>query len=83
MELHSLGYLAAALTTAAFAPQAVMTIRTRNTAGISLAMYVIFTLGVALWFAYGIALESWPIIVANAATLPLAATVLALKLRHG
>jgi MtN3 and saliva related transmembrane protein len=83
MELQSLGYLAAAFTTAAFAPQAFMTIRTRNTSGISLAMYAIFTLGVVLWFAYGIALESWPIIVANGATLPLAATVLALKLRHG
>lgn len=76
------GYLAAVLTTGSFVPQAVMTIRTRNTSGISLAMYVIFTIGVASWLAYGIAIMSWPMILANAVTLGLAATILALKLRY-
>ena len=32
--------------------------------------------------AYGIALESWPIVAANAVTLALAGVVLALKIRH-
>ena len=77
------GYLAAILTTGSFVPQAVMTIRTRNTGGISLAMYVIFTIGVASWLAYGIAILSWPMILANAVTLGLAATILALKIRYG
>ncbi|HET9862288.1 MAG TPA: SemiSWEET transporter [Steroidobacteraceae bacterium] len=77
------GYCAAFLTTASFVPQAIMTIRSRNTSGISLAMYVIFTIGVALWLLYGIALESWPMIFANSVTLCLAATILALKLRFG
>lgn len=76
------GYLAAVLTTGSFVPQAVMTIRTRNTSGISLAMYVIFTLGVASWLIYGIAILSWPMILANAVTLGLAATILALKIRY-
>jgi MtN3 and saliva related transmembrane protein len=73
-----LGYVAATLTTLSFVPQAVYTFRTRNVAGISLGMYSIFTLGVALWLAYGVALGEWPIIVANAITLALAATILAL-----
>ena len=60
-----------------------MTIRTRDTRGISLAMYVIFTLGVAMWLAYGLFIGSWPMIAANTVTLGLAATVLALKLRYG
>ncbi len=77
------GYLAAVLTSSSFIPQAVMTIRTRNTQGISLAMYVIFTVGVALWLAYGICINSWPMILANTVTLTLAATVLGLKLRYG
>ncbi|HEU4593461.1 MAG TPA: SemiSWEET transporter [Steroidobacteraceae bacterium] len=77
------GYVAALLTTGSFVPQAIMTIRSRNTSGISLAMYVIFTAGVALWLVYGIALESWPMILANSVTLCLAATILALKLRFG
>jgi MtN3 and saliva related transmembrane protein len=83
MNLEWFGYAAAALTTSSFIPQAVMTIRSRNTSGVSLAMYVIFTLGVALWLVYGIALESWPMILANTVTLGLAATILALKLRFG
>jgi MtN3 and saliva related transmembrane protein len=77
------GYVAALLTTGSFVPQAIMTIRTRDTRGISLAMYVIFTVGVALWLVYGIALESWPMILANSVTLCLAATILAMKLRFG
>ena len=83
MNVEWFGYAAAVLTTGSFVPQAVMTIRTRNTSGISLAMYVIFTLGVALWLAYGIAIESWPMILANTVTLGLAATILGLKLRYG
>ena len=83
MNLEWFGYLAAILTTGSFVPQAIMTIRTRNTRSISLAMYVFFTIGVALLLVYGIALESWPMILANTVTLGLAATILALKLRYG
>ena len=78
-----LGYVAATLTTLAFVPQAVKIIRTRDTRGISLGMYLAFTVGVALWFGYGIVLHSWPMIVSNAITFVLASVILALKLRHG
>jgi MtN3 and saliva related transmembrane protein len=83
MNLEWLGYLAAALTTLAFVPQAAKTIRTRDTRGISLGMYVVFTVGIVCWFGYGIALGSWPMIIANAITFVLAAVILGLKLRHG
>lgn len=75
-----IGYAAAALTTGSFLPQAILTLRTRETRGISLAMYSAFTAGVALWLVYGIALGEWPIVVANAVTLALAATILGTKL---
>lgn len=75
-----LGYLAAMLTTLSFVPQALMTLRTRQVQGISLAMYSLFTGGIALWLAYGWRLGEWPIIVANAVTLLLAATILATKI---
>ena len=78
-----LGYVAAMLTTGSFAPQAIKTIRSHDTRAISLWMYVIFTTGVAFWLAYGIALASLPIILANTVTLLLAATILALKVRYG
>ena len=83
MNLEWLGFAAAVLTSASFIPQAVMTIRTRDTHGISRGMYVLFTAGVAFWLAYGIAIESMPMILANTVTLALAGTILALKLRYG
>jgi MtN3 and saliva related transmembrane protein len=76
----TLGYCAAALTTGSFLPQALLTLRTRNVSGISLGMYSAFTLGVALWLGYGVLLRQWPIVVANAVTLGLAATILVTKI---
>ena len=75
-----LGYCAAALTTGSFVPQAMLTLRTRDVSGISLSMYSAFTAGVALWLGYGVALREWPIVVANAVTLLLAATILTIKI---
>lgn len=75
-----LGFAAAALTTSSFVPQAVLTLRTKDVSGISLSMYSAFTLGVALWLVYGIVLRAWPIVVANALTVGLAATILATKI---
>lgn len=78
-----LGYVGATLTTLSFLPQAIKTIRTRDTRGISLGMYAVFTLGVAFWLGYGIFLHSWPMIVSNIVTFVLSSTILVLKLRHG
>ena len=75
----AIGYLAAVLTTSSFVPQAVLTVRTRNVSGISLGMYSVFTLGVGLWLAYGVVIGEWPIVIANALTLALAATSLGMK----
>ena len=74
-----IGYAAALLTTCSFVPQAVLTLRTRDVSGISSGMYASFTLGVALWFVYGLSLGAWPIILANAVTLALATTILVTK----
>ena len=83
MNLEWAGYVAATLTTAAFFPQAIKTIRSKDTSGVSLGMYVVFTIGVAFWLLYGIALHSWPMIISNIITFALSATILVLKLRHG
>ena len=61
-------------------PQAWLTLRTRDVSGISLTMYGVFTLGVALWLVYGLLLGKWPIVVANAVTLALATTILVTKI---
>ncbi len=75
-----LGYPAAFLTTIAFVPQAWKSWKTRDLSGISLPMYALFTLGVALWFGYGIVIGSMPVITANGITLVLASIVLWLKI---
>lgn len=77
------GYVAATLTTLSFLPQALKTLRTRDTRGISAGMYAVFTLGVGCWFFYGLALGSWPMIVSNLVTLGLSSAILAMKLRYG
>lgn len=75
-----LGYVAATITTSAFIPQAIKTIKTKDTSGISLTMYLMFTVGIILWFFYGIKLKAWPIIISNAITGFLAATILFYKI---
>ena len=74
-----IGSLAACLTTLSFVPQAWLTFKTRDVSGVSLGMYSVFTVGVALWLAYGLLLRSWPMVIANAITLVLALMILAMK----
>jgi MtN3 and saliva related transmembrane protein len=77
-----IGYSAALLTTVAFVPQALHSLKTRDLSGISLPMYGLFSLGVLGWLVYGLMIDSWPIIAANSITLILACTVLYLKIKH-
>ena len=82
IPVEVVGSVAGALTTLAFVPQVVTTLRTRSTRDISLTMWVAFTLGVAMWIAYGILTEAWPVIIANSITLALSSIVLAIKLAN-
>ena len=81
-QIEIVGYCAAFLTTVAFLPQAIWSWKTRDLSGISLGMYSLFTAGVGLWLVYGLVLEKWPLILANAMTFALALSILMLKLRH-
>jgi MtN3 and saliva related transmembrane protein len=74
------GSFAATCTTIAFIPQAIKSYRTRDLSGISLPMYTIFTLGVALWLVYGLLKQDWPIIIANTITVALSAMIMVLKI---
>jgi len=77
-----IGYLAAFGTTASFLPQAIKTIQTKDTSGISLPMYILFTVGTLLWLIYGIMSPSLPVAVANAITLIFATTILVYKIKY-
>ena len=77
------GSLAAILTTISFFPQAWHSFKTRDVSGVSLGMYSVFTVGVALWLVYGLLLRAWPIVVANVITLGLAMAILGMKVVFG
>jgi MtN3 and saliva related transmembrane protein len=76
-----IGSIAATLTTISFVPQVVKLVKTRHTKDISLSMYIIFTIGVALWLVYGIMLGRLPIIMSNAITLILTSVILYIKIK--
>ncbi len=77
-----IGYIAATLTTISFLPQAIQTLKTRDTSGISLLMYSLFVVGVGFWSVYGILLGDLIIVVANAITLVLASAILTIKIQN-
>ncbi len=76
-----LGYGAATLTTLSFFPQALKTLRSGDTSGISLRMYGLFTAGITLWGIYGLLSHDGPLIAANAITLVPASIVLERRIR--
>ncbi len=80
ITLDIIGYIAATLTTASFLPQAILTIKTKDTDSLSLSMYSIFTLGVLFWLIYGVYKSDNAIIFANAITLLLASSILSFKI---
>ena len=80
MLITIISYVAAILTTVSFLPQAIKTIKTRNTSSISLGMYIMFTLGVMLWLIYGISTGQAAIVVSNAVTAVLAVIILCFKI---
>lgn len=82
MFVDYIGSVAATCTTLAFVPQALHSYKTRDLSGISLPMYTIFTLGVAMWLIYGLLKQDWPIIVANVITVALSAMILVLKINE-
>jgi len=78
--IEAVGSVAGLLTTIAFLPQVMRTWTTRSAGDLSYAMLTIFAVGLALWFAYGLMIGSWPVIGANGVTLALVSVILALKL---
>jgi len=77
-----IGLIAACCTTISFLPQAIKTFRTKDTSGISLSMYILFTFGTLLWFIYGWVSNNLPVTLANGVTLILASAILYFKIKQ-
>jgi MtN3 and saliva related transmembrane protein len=81
MDIPTLiGFAAMAASTTSFAPQAWLIIKSRRTHDISAAMYTVTVTGFALWTAYGIMLDQWPLIATNAICCVLSGFILMMKL---
>jgi MtN3 and saliva related transmembrane protein len=76
------GYLAGALTTISFVPQVLKAVTMRETRDLSLAMLVLFGVGIFLWTLYGLWVNSLPIIAANVVTFFLILVLLFLKMKY-
>ena len=80
MNVDIFGYFAAALTTAAFLPQLIKTLKTKKADDVSLTTLVMFIIGVLSWIIYGSRISSNPILIANLITLILNLLILISKL---
>jgi MtN3 and saliva related transmembrane protein len=75
-----LGIFAAILSVISFLPQAWQVIRTRKTAELALAMWVLNVVAFGLWTLYGAELHIWAIIIPNALCGVFSGFILAMKL---
>jgi len=80
--MQNIGFIAAILTSASFIPQAIQVIKTKDTSGISLLMYTMFVVGVALWTVHGFIINDLAVIGANIVTFIFAFIVLAYKIKY-
>ena len=68
MNFSIFGYLAAICTAVSFLPQAIKTVKTKNTEGLSLTTYVFLFFGSLFWFIYGIYSKDIPLVATKTLT---------------
>ena len=83
MIWNIIGLTAATLTMFSFVPQIVKVIKTKSARDVSLVTLVQFTLGVFLWFVYGILKNDIIIILANAVSFITLILLLTLYYKYG
>jgi MtN3 and saliva related transmembrane protein len=77
-----IGLIACLLTTGAFLPQIIKTVKTKETKDISLSMYIIYIIGVLVWFVYGFMIQETAILIGNAFSLTFGMIMLIMKLKY-
>ena len=82
VNIEFFGYFAAILTTAAFLPQLIKTLKTKKAEDVSLITLIMFITGVGAWIIYGYEISSSPILVANIITFILNLFILISKIYY-
>ena len=79
-NIEFFGYFAALLTTLAFLPQLIKTLKTKKAEDVSLITLIMFLTGVLSWIIYGYKISSTPILIANIITFILNLLILVFKI---
>ena len=82
IKIEFFGYFAAILTTAAFLPQLIKTLKTKKADDVSLVTLIMFISGVGCWIIYGYKISSFPILLANVITFILNTFILISKIYY-
>tara|TARA_Y100001978_G_C23281973_1_gene240726 strand:- start:141 stop:407 length:267 start_codon:yes stop_codon:yes gene_type:complete len=80
INIEFFGYIAALLTTLAFLPQLIKTLKTQKAEDVSLITLIMFLTGVLSWIIYGYKISSKPILIANIITFILNLLILIFKI---
>ncbi len=82
MELfiNIVGYSAAICMVMGYLPQAIHTIRTRETDGIAMPTFLLLGLGSILFVIQGLLLHNWPLVITNVITTVCSAIVFGIKI---
>ena len=80
INIEFFGYFAAVLTTLAFLPQLIKTLKTKKAEDVSLITLIMFLTGVLSWIIYGYKISSTPILLANVVTFILNFLILTFKI---
>ena len=82
INIEFFGYIAAILTTLAFLPQLIKTLKTKKAEDVSLITLIMFLTGVLSWIIYGYKISSTPILIANMVTFVLNLLILIFKISY-
>ncbi|HTY14945.1 MAG TPA: SemiSWEET transporter [Methanoregulaceae archaeon] len=75
-----IGYVAGTCTTFSFLPQVFRTWKMGSCRELSWVMLLVFSLGVFLWFVYGLYIGEMPVVLANGITLVLVVILFIMKI---
>lgn len=80
--VNIVGYAAAICMVCGYLPQAIHTIRTRDTDGIALSTFLLLGFGSIFFVVQGIMIDNWPLIITNLITTVSSVIVFCIKLSN-
>jgi MtN3 and saliva related transmembrane protein len=80
--LEYLGFAAGLFSMIAFIPQVYKTYKLKSAKGISIQTFIILSLGLILWIAYGLVVRKAPLYITNAVVLVVSSAQIILKIKY-